>query len=105
VDAGDELMPLQHLDRRAAEADVVACVFREEDFLAGADAFGVRPHRRHDPGAAAGRVACGDDEAAAGLRLLVARLDDDIIVERFERDVYALGLVQNGRNATGAPRR
>jgi DNA ligase D-like protein (predicted polymerase) len=96
VDAGDELAAAQHLERRAAEADVEACVLGEEHLVPGLDPGCGVTDRGDDPAAAAGVLARGDDQPVAGLRLLVRGLDHDVVVERLECEGGVPGFLDHG---------
>ena len=47
------------------------------------------------PVRAPGLGACGDDQAVAGLSLVVTRLDDDVVVEQFEGHNRSLCLLEH----------
>src|SRR5580765_4170873 len=94
-DAGDEFGAADHLHGGAGETDVEAGLAGEEDLVAGLDAAGLGADSGDDPRLAAGLRARGDDQPVAGLRLLVARLDHDVVVERLERDGGMLRFVEH----------
>ena len=77
----------------AVEAHLEAGVLREEHLVAGLDPAGLAPDRGDDPGQADRLGRCGDDQPGLRLRLLIARLDDDVVVERLERKVDALDVL------------
>src|ERR671910_2140854 len=89
-DAGDQLFAAQELHRSGAHADVVAGVLREEDLVARLDPARVGTDRGHDPRAAALVGAGGDDQAAPRPGLRVAGLDQEEVVERFQRDAQVV---------------
>ena len=72
--------------RRPGEPHLETGVAREEHLVAGLDRADVRPDSRDDARAALRRLVRGHDQPARQLGL-VERLDDDVIVERFERHV------------------
>jgi hypothetical protein len=84
VNSGDQLAAADDLDRRAGQADVVAGVLREKHFVPRFERAGVRADGDDDPRQSAGLGARGTDQPVAGLGLVVARLDDDEVVERLE---------------------
>ena len=86
VDAGDELPAAQHLARDPSEPDVVARVLREEHLVPGVDALCVGADARDDARPAAGLGALRDDQPCSRLDVLVERLDDQVVVERLQRD-------------------
>src|SRR5262245_5241298 len=86
VDAGDEIAAADYLAGGAREPDVVARVLREQDLVAGDDLARVRADRGDDPGAAVRLGTRREDQPGAGLRLFVELLDDDVVVERLERE-------------------
>jgi len=104
--AGDQVAPLDDLDRDAGQAHVEAGTLREEHLVARLDPGRVGSDLDHDPRAAAGLGARRDDQPAPGLGLLVDRLDDHEVVERLERDGEALSLFHTAdcRPTAGAKR-
>src|SRR4051812_6868749 len=87
VHAGDQLAAAHHLDACAGESHVPACAFREQHLVARRDAFDGVAGRRDDARGAAVLVARGDDQPRSRLRFLVGRLDDHVVVQRFEREI------------------
>src|SRR6476659_2474446 len=78
-DAGDEVGAADHFHGGPGEMDVEAGLAGEEDLVAGLDAAGLGADGGDDPRLAAGLRACRDDQAMAGFRLVVARLDHDVV--------------------------
>src|SRR5262245_3331090 len=72
--------------RRAGEPNLVAGVPGEEHLVAGLDQGHVGPDGRDDPRAHVHGLVRGHDQAARELGF-VERLQDDVVVERLERDV------------------
>ena len=93
VDAGDELAPADHLAGDATQPDVVAGVLGEEHLVARVDPVGLGADGGDDPRAAAGLGALRDDQAGPRLDVLVDRLDDQVVVERLERDRQRGGIL------------
>src|SRR5262249_4241163 len=95
VDAGEQFHSAQHFLRSTAEPDVVAGVLREEDFVARNDALDLGADGGDDAGAALGFGARWEDQARPRLGLLVGRLDDDIVVQRLEREAKRARVLQH----------
>ena len=89
----DELVALDDLHLDPAEAHLEARLARVEHLVARLDARDVGADRRDDAGSAGGRRGGrgGEDQAGPGLGLVGRRLDDEVLVERLERDVDRLG--------------
>ena len=72
---GDELAPVQDLAGDTPEPHVVACFLGKEDLVARVDAMRLSSDCGDDARPAAGLRALRDDQARAGLHVLVNRLD------------------------------
>ena len=81
----------------AAPPHVVAGLTREEDLVARLDAAGLGSDGSDHARAAIGLRRGGNDQAEVRLRLLIGGLDDDVVVEWFERQVdpACLGLAHD----------
>src|SRR5262249_10290277 len=103
VDAGDQIAAAENLDGGTGDADVEGRGLGEEDLVAGVDSRRLPADGRDDPGATARVLARGDDEAGPGLGLLLDRLHDEVIVERLEREVDSLRLLEHCSKCTPPP--
>jgi len=95
VDAREQLDAAQHFLFGAAEPDLVPGAAREEHLVAGDDALHLGADGRDDAAAALGLGARGEDQPRPRLGLLVGRLDDDVIVQRLEREAKRARVFQH----------
>src|SRR5262245_2455265 len=91
VDARDQIPAPEYLHGGACETHVEAGAPWEEHLVARLDPTDLGADGGDDAGGAVGLVTRGDDQPLARLGFLVGRLHDEVVVERLEREVYALG--------------
>src|SRR6185503_9101975 len=100
VDAADQLRALEHLDLDPAEPHVEAGLMRVQHLVALLDPVRLRADGGDDPGADGDGVQRrgGQDQAGARLGLVAYGLDDDVLVERLERRIDVLRLIQHAQS-------
>jgi len=101
VNARNHVLALEHADamRRTGQTHLESGVTREQHFVAELDRRDVGANGGDDAGAHMRRLVGGDDQPARELRL-VELLDDEMVIQRFERGVAEWLPFQHGLHDT-----
>ncbi len=78
---------MQNAHHRPGQAHLIAGVFGKDDLVARLDALGLDAHSCDDARLATVLGAGGNDQARARLGFLIGRLNDDVVVQRLQREV------------------